>query len=291
METTDAEMLGGDGRVPTAGHEEREEARTSHAPTVRPMRVPARHNQTLATLVDRLNVDLEVQQLWKCANVTATDRLGITDHGPVHVRIVVNIALRLLRLLDDADVPCGVVRDYGLRVEDAEVVTVLAAALHDIGMSIHRTGHEQFSLVLAAPLVRRLLDGLYDEPVLTILVSETLHAIFAHRSDVRCLTVEAGCVKVGDALDMAEGRSRVPFEAGHIDMHSLSAAAIDAVTITRGQAKPIGISVAMSNSAGMFQLDHLLKPKLASSGLQQYVEVTASIAGETERRLLPVYNL
>src|SRR5579864_979785 len=132
METTDGEVLAHDGQVPRAGPEEREEASTSHAPTVRPMRVPARHNQTLATLVERLNADLEVQQLWKCANVTASDRLGLTDHGPVHIRIVVNIALRLLRLLADADVPFGVVRDYGLRAEDAEVVTVLAAALHDI---------------------------------------------------------------------------------------------------------------------------------------------------------------
>src|SRR2546423_9858619 len=173
METTDAEVLGGDGRVPTAGHEEREEARTSHAPTVRPVRVPAGHSKTLATLVDRLNADLEVQQLWKCANVTASDRLGITDHGPVHIRIVVNIALRLLRLLDDADVPCGVVRDYGLRVEDAEVVTVLAAALHDIGMSIHRTGHEQFSLVLAAPLIRRLFFLINREPPLSTLFPYT----------------------------------------------------------------------------------------------------------------------
>jgi len=289
--TTDVEALAGQGRVPTTGNEEREEARTSHAPTARPMRVPARRNETLAAVVDRLNNDLEVQQLWKCANVTAAERLGMTDHGPVHIRIVVNIALRLLRLLDDAGVQSGVVRDYELRTEDAEVMTVLAAALHDIGMSVHRSGHEQFSLILAAPLARRLLAGLYDEPVLTIMTSETLHAIIAHRSDMRCLTVEAGCVKVGDALDMAEGRSRAPFEAGRIDMHSLSAAAIDAVTITRGEAKPVHISVAMSNSAGMFQLDQLLKPKLASSGIQQYVEVAASIAGETERRLLPVYNL
>ena len=291
MATTDVEVLDGDGRVPTAGKEEHEEARTSHAPTVRPMRVPARHNETLAAVVDRLNADLEVQQLWKCANVIASDRLGMTDHGPVHIRIVVNIALRLLRLLGDAAVPFGVVENYGLRHEDAEVVTVLAAALHDVGMSIHRSSHEHFSLILAAPLVRRLLEGLYEEPVLTIMTSETLHAIIAHRSDMRCLTVEAGCVKVGDALDMAEGRSRVPFEAGNIDMHSLSAAAIDEVVITKGHAKPIGISVVMSNSAGMFQLDQLLKPKLASSGLQGYVEVTASIKGETERRLLPVYNL
>ncbi|HZS90190.1 MAG TPA: HD domain-containing protein [Chloroflexota bacterium] len=291
MATADGDLLDRDERVPPAGPEERDEARTSHAPMVHPMRVPARHNQTLATLVARLNEDLEVQQLWKCANVTASDRLGMTDHGPVHIRIVVNIALRLLRLLAEAEVPCGVVQQYGLRGEDAEVVTVLAAALHDIGMSIHRSNHEQFSLVLAAPLVRRLLAGLYDEPVLTIMTSETLHAIIAHRSDVRCLTVEAGCVKVGDALDMAEGRSRVPFEAGRIDMHSLSAAAIDAVSIGRGLTKPIRIEVAMSNSAGMFQLDQLLKPKLASSGIQGYVEVTARIEGETERRLLPVYNL
>lgn len=291
MDTMDVEALAGHGRVPRAAGEEHEEARTSHAPTVRPMRVPSRHNETLAALVDRLNADLEVQQLWKCANVTASTRVGITDHGPVHIRIVVNIALRLLRLLDDAEVELGIVRDYGLRSDDAEVVTVLAAALHDIGMSIHRTGHEQFSLILAAPLVRRLLSGLYEEPVLTIMTSETLHAIITHRSDMRCLTVEAGCVKVGDALDMAEGRSRVSFEAGQINMHSLSAAAINAVTITRGQNKPIHISVAMSNSAGVFQLDQLLKPKLTSSGLHDYVEVTASIEGETERRLLPVYNL
>src|SRR5690242_3454523 len=199
------EMVTGDGRVQTVVAEEREEASTSHAPTIRPMRVPARHNITLATIVERLNADLEVQQLWKCANVTASERLGMTDHGPVHIRIVVNIALRLARLLGEASVPFGIVQHYGLRAEDAEVVTVLAAALHDIGMSIHRSGHEQFSLILAAPLVRRLLAGLYDEPVLTIMTSETLHAIIAHRSDMRCLTVEAGCVKVGDALDMAEG--------------------------------------------------------------------------------------
>jgi len=291
MATADSEVLTGDGRVPEVGAEQHEEARTSHAPTVWPMRVPARHNRILAALVERLNGDLEVQQLWKCANVIASDRLNMTDHGPVHIRIVVNIALRLLRLLGEAGVPYGVVTNYGLHNEDGEVVAVLAAALHDIGMSVHRSSHEQFSLVLAAPLVRRLLGGFYEEPVLTIMTSETLHAIIAHRSDMTCLTVEAGCVKVGDALDMAEGRSRVPFEAGRIDMHSLSAAAIAGITITRGQGKPICISVTMTNSAGMFQLDMLLKPKLASSGLQQYVEVTATIEGETERRLLPVYNL
>jgi metal-dependent HD superfamily phosphatase/phosphodiesterase len=270
--------------------EEREEA-TPHAPTARRLRVPARHNARLSQVVERMNEDLELQQLWKCANVTAVERLQMTDHGPVHVRIVINIALKLLRLLNDAGVEFGIVRDYQLSVDDAEVVVVLGAALHDIGMSIHRTNHEQYSLMLAAPKIRQLLQGIYDEPERTIITSEALHAIISHRSDMRGLTPEAGCVKVADALDMAEGRSRIPFQAGKIDVHSLSAAAIDSVTIRKGATKPIAISVEMNNSAGIFQLDELLKPKIATSGIAQHIEVTASIEGETERRLLPVYNL
>jgi metal-dependent HD superfamily phosphatase/phosphodiesterase len=260
------------------------------APTALRMRVPARHNANLSRLVDRMNDDLNLQQLWKCANVTAVERLHMTDHGPVHIRIVVNIALRLIRLLGDAKVEFAVVRDYGMRTEDAEVVVVLAAALHDIGMSIHRSNHEQYSLMLAAPKIRELIADIYDEPERTIIASETLHAIISHRSDMRGLTAEAGCVKVADALDMAEGRSRIPFQAGQIDVHSLSAAAIDSVTIGKGQHRPIGISVAMNNSAGIFQLDELLKPKITSSGIAEHIEVTASIEGETERRLLPVYH-
>ena len=139
-----------------------------------------------------------------------------------------------------------------MTVDDAEVVVVLGAAMHDIGMSIHRTNHEQYSLILAAPKMRELLTGIYDEPQRTIVTSEALHAIISHRSDMRGLTPEAGCVKVADALDMAEGRSRIPFQAGKIDVHSLSAAAIDSVTIRKGTPKPIAISVTMNNSAGIF---------------------------------------
>jgi len=263
----------------------------SRAPTARSIRIPSRHNRKLASLVERMNADLELQQLWKCANVTAVERLGMTDHGPVHIRIVMNIALRLLRLLVEANVECGIVRDYNMSTEDAEVVVALAAGLHDIGMSIHRSSHEQYSLILAAPKIRQLLAGIYEEPELTIVTSEALHAIISHRSDMRGLTAEAGCVKVADALDMAKGRSRIGFEAGKIDVHSLSAAAIDAVTISKGSVKPIHIAVAMNNSAGIFQLDELLKPKIQTSGIAGHVEVTASIEGETERRLLPVYNI
>ena len=50
-----------------------------------------------------MNADDELYALWQVANVNAVQRLGMSDHGPVHVQIVTNIALRLLRRLADAD--------------------------------------------------------------------------------------------------------------------------------------------------------------------------------------------
>src|SRR6266508_5547736 len=203
------------------------------------IRVPARHNTRLQRIIDRVNQDDELYMLWRCANINAVDRLGMSDHGPVHVQIVANIALRLLRLLVAAGLTPSAVVHHGLTTPDAEVIAVLAALLHDIGMSIHRDDHERFSLILAPPKLRELLDGVYQEPYLTVVVSEVLHAIISHRSDGRPKTLEAGVVRVADALDMAKGRSRIPFEAGQVNIHSVSAAAIDKVTIQTGELKPV----------------------------------------------------
>ena len=74
-------------------------------------------------------------------------------------------------------------RDFGLEQDDAEVVVVLAALFHCVGMSIHRHGHEDFSLFLSEPKLRELLDGLYEEPDKTVIVSEVLQAIISHRAD------------------------------------------------------------------------------------------------------------
>jgi metal-dependent HD superfamily phosphatase/phosphodiesterase len=253
--------------------------------------IPARHNEKLARAMEHVNADRSLHAMWRCANINAVDRLGMSDHGPVHVRIVANIALKLLRLIVQAGHTPSVVKDHGLEPHDAEVITVLAALLHDIGMSIHRDDHERFSLMLAPGKLRELLDGVYAEPYLTVIVSETLHAIISHRSDGRPKTLEAGVVRVADALDMAKGRSRIPFEAGQVNIHSVSAAAIDRVTISRGERKPVLIEIQMSNSAGIFQLDELLKEKLHGSGLEEHVEVSAQIEGETERSLVHVFKI
>lgn len=254
------------------------------------LHLPTRHNPKLQEVVTRVNAHQELHTLWRVCNVNAVDRLHMSDHGPVHVQIIANIALRLLRLLVERGVQPSVVRDYGLQNEDAEVVVVLGSLLHDIGMSIHRDDHERYSLFLAAPLIRELLSDIYTVPVHTVLVSETLHAIIAHRSGGRPLTLEAGIVRVADALDMAKGRSRIPFEAGELNIHSVSAAAIESLEIQSGERKPVRLRVLMNNSAGIFQLDELLKEKLRGSGLEPYIEVEARIEG-AEKPLVTDYHV
>jgi uncharacterized protein len=253
--------------------------------------VPVRGNRKLRTLIERVNADDQLKGWWHVSNVNAVARMEINDHSWVHVQIVTNIALKLLRQLTKHGVEPGLVRDFGLEQEDAEVAVVLAALLHCVGMSIHRHGHEDFSLFLSEPKIRELLAGIYEEPDLTVVTSEVLQAIISHRADGEPLTTEAGLLRVADALDMAKGRSRIPFEKGSVSMHSLSAAAIEDVTISDGDERPIKIEIRMNNSSGIFQVDGLLKAKLRGSGLEPYVEVVAHIDTETEQRLVPMYRL
>ena len=255
------------------------------------MNVPDRHNPRLHGVMDLVNQDDDLYALWIAANVNAVERLGMTDHGPVHVKIVMNIAVRMLRLLLDAGVEPSVTTNYGLPPEDAEVVVALAALLHDVGMSIHRTGHEEFSLFIAKGKLDEMLPQIYERRASTIMRSEVLHAIIAHRSGGSPLALEAGIVRIADALDMAKGRSRIPFSAGSLSIHSISAQAIEAVTIEKGEERPIRLTVEMSNSAGVFQLDQLFREKLKGSGIEEYVEVEGRMEGETEKRLFQQFWL
>jgi metal-dependent HD superfamily phosphatase/phosphodiesterase len=270
-----------------------EEARLTPAEAIARMKinVPVRGNRKLRTLIERVNADKQIKGWWHVSNVNAVARMAINDHSWVHIQIVTNIALKLLRQLTKHGVATAMVVDYGMTPDDSEIVVTLAALLHDTGMSIHRHGHEDFSLFLAERKLYPLLDGIYDEPDRTVVVSEVLQAIISHRADGQPFTLEAGIIRVADALDMAKGRSRIPFERGSVSMHSLSAAAIEDVTITDGEDKPILIEIRMNNSSGIFQVDGLLKAKLRGSGLEPYVEVVARIDTETEQRLVPVYRL
>src|SRR5918999_1433763 len=233
-------------RIESPVSEEAErEVRLTPAEAVARMRinVPARGNRKLRTLIGRVNEDDQLKAWWHVANVNAVARLEINDHSWVHIQIVANIALKLLRQLTKHGVEPSLVRDYGMSEEDAEVAVTLGCLLHCVGMSVHRDGHEDFSLFLA------------------------------------------------DALDMEQGRSRIPFERGRVSIHSLSAAAIEDVMISDGEERPIRIEIVMNDSSGIFQVDEVLKAKLSGSGLEPYVEVVAHIDTEAEKRLVPVYRL
>jgi len=255
--------------------------------------VPLYGNELLEKALDNVNQDLEVRTLWRVINVNAMDRLGMSDHGPVHFQIVANIALRLTRIMVKHGVEMSITKYYGLSSRHAELVVLLASLFHDLGMSIHREGHEEFSLFLATPIIQRTLAFLPVEER-TIVTSEALHAILAHRSGGHPYTLEAGIVRVADALDMSEGRSRIPYQAGKVDIYSLSAAAIDSVRITDGGKageKPVNITVTMNSLAGLFQVEELLKPKLMGSGIELYVKVRAVLEKERETRLIEEYEI
>jgi metal-dependent HD superfamily phosphatase/phosphodiesterase len=254
------------------------------------IRIPSRGNRKLERLLAAANDDGRLRAWWYMQQVNA-DRRDMSDHSVVHIQIVANIALRLFRLLTRAGVEPAMVADHGMSARDAEVVIAAACLFHDTGMSIHRTDHEQYSLFLASDRMPLLLEGIYEEPELTVVTSEALHAVIGHRRRGDPITAEAGIVRVADALDMASGRSRIPFETRRPNIHSISAAAIDAVRIEAGEERAVRVEIEMNNSSGLFQVDELLATKLRGSGIEEHIEVVAEIDAEHEKRLVPVFRI
>lgn len=252
--------------------------------------VPVHKNKLLEQVVQLVNTNEEVRALWRINNVVAIDRLRITDHGYTHFQIVANIALRIARILVQNNVEMSIVKNYQLSNDYAEVVIFLASVLHDVGMSVNREGHEELGVLVAQPIIKDLLQFLPVEERM-IVTAEVLHAILSHRKSGKPITVEAGIVRIADALDMTNGRSRIPFEAGKVNIHLISAYAIDTIEIKKGTEKPIEIDILMNNSSGLFQVDELLKKKLENSGIEQYFDIKAYTVGDNEKNLIKEFYL
>jgi metal-dependent HD superfamily phosphatase/phosphodiesterase len=112
---------------------------------------------------------------------------------------------------------------------------------------------------------------------------EVLHAMISHRSDLQPLTLEASVVRVGDALDMEKGRARIPFSAGSVNIHSVSALAIDKVRIEKGDERPIRVEICMNNSAGIYQIDELLRDKIAKTSIRDKMTIVIQVPKEEKR--------
>ncbi|MFB6102821.1 MAG: HD domain-containing protein [Haloplanus sp.] len=228
-------------------------------------------NRVLPALVD----DPEVRTYLDAQNVNAVTRKGYNDHGPKHIGIVRNHALRLYDLLKRAGVSFNGASQQGLAEADEAVIVALAATLHDIGHIVHRDHHAYYSIPLASDLLDRLLPEFYDRSDAVRVKAETLHAILCHHTEEDPLTREAGVIRVADALDMERGRSRIPYEKGGRGINTLSSQAIRNVTLQEGDDAPVLVEIEMVNAAGVYQVDNLLKAKLRDSLLEDQVRIVA----------------
>ena len=241
------------------------------------LNIPTRGNKKLEKAMDFIENDIEVTTLWRCSNVMSMERRSLNDHGPVHIKIVANRAMKIFRMLIKSGVESSLVKDYGMTEEDAEVVVLLSSVLHDLGLAIVREKHEVYSVSLARSFLGRFLPTIYDVEESTIMTSEVLHAVLTHHEPSYPQTLEAGIVKVADALDMEKGRARIPYEEDRLNIHSISAFAIEKVDILDGDEKPITVAIKMNNPAGVFQVDNLFVNKTKGSGLEKYLQVKVYI--------------
>jgi len=222
----------------------------------------------------------KVQSFLRTANRMAVSRLGYTDHGPVHAEVATWNAIKIFNILDDTFRPNVVAEGIG-DTDDARLIVLASTYLHDIGMTVHREEHYQASLQLAVPILEPQLEAMYtDLSLATDIMSFIMHGIYSHDDDTQCLTLEAGITKLGDGSDLTKGRTIVPYHKGKVDIHSVSALAINNVILEKGKKKPLRITVAMDNPAGVFQVQAVLEKKIRTSGLRDHIAIYVLVNGE-----------
>lgn len=239
-----------------------------------------------ATLYARLLADPQTLALWDLTGYMAVEKLGFNDHGQMHAQVVAANALQLLHLLAAGGVEPDVVSSGAGTLEDAYVVVLAAALLHDVGNQVTRKGHETYSVILAQPVLARHLPTLYPDPAqCQVLTGFILSAIASHDCSPPPATLEGSIVAVADGADMTQGRGQVAFDKGKADIHAVSAMAIREVTIRPGESTLAHIEVTMDNPAGLFQVEKLLGHKLVQTGLDRYVSLRACVVSgeETEQ--------
>lgn len=235
-------------------------------------------------------IDREVKASWEMADFIATQKLAMNDHGETHAMVAASSALTMLDLLRDG----GVSPDFvaaGIGDFDDSALIVLAGALcHDFGNQIHRDAHEDMGMALAIPVLDRLLPQIYpDAGQRTRIRAGILQAMYSHHGEPKPITIEAALVCIADATDMTKGRGRAAFDRGSITIHSVSALSIERVELRKGEKKPIEIRITMANSAGIFQVQEILAPKVRAGPLAPHVDVVAVTepeGGEHEHRIV-----
>jgi metal-dependent HD superfamily phosphatase/phosphodiesterase len=223
---------------------------------------------------------------WDMADYIAVTKMQYNAHGKVHAKLVTANALHMLDLLIQAGVQPDVVKtaqetesgDYveSGDIDDAYLILLLSGLLHDIGNQVNRADHNLHSEILAVPILDKILPTIYhSERMMGIIRGFILHCIYTHMEFTTSYTLEASLLKIADGTDMTKGRGRMPFEMGNVNINCVSAMSIEEVKIEKGVDKPVGISINMTNSAGIYQVQEILHKKLVTGVAGKYIEITA----------------
>lgn len=240
-------------------------------------------------LVKYLFADDELQEMQDYANNVSIRRLGYNDHGPVHMRQVVDNSIKMLNILHDSGIQTSLEAEEMGTFEDSMCAVILAGLMHDLGMAIGRQGHEEMSVLLAQPIIDRTLQHVFPDNLhkRVIIKSVATEAIIGHMSYRKIHSIEAGIMLIADGCDMTKGRARIPMSMNSTprvgDIHKYSANAINRIGIHHGQRKPVKIDVEMSGDVGFFQIEEVLLTKIDSSPAKQFIELYAGVEGQERK--------
>jgi len=226
---------------------------------------------------EALTSDPEARGHWDMANYLTMRKLGYNDHGRVHALLTGAASVAILELIIGAQAAKPDVMESGVGdLDDVFLVVLISTMLHDIGNQVHRSQHEAFGVTLAMPILDRILERIYRDPEQrTELRAFMLHSIFTHDLIAPPLTIEAGITAVADGTDITKGRGRKAFALGSVDIHSISALAVDEMHIVKGDRTPVEIQVYMNDAAGIFQVEETLARKVWNSPIKEHVSIVA----------------
>lgn len=270
--------------------------------------------QTLPYEVTKLLIeDEEIAELQNYANHVSIVRLGYNDHGPVHMKTVTRNCIKMMKILHDAQIKTSLEKENAGTFYDSLTAVILAAFMHDLGMTVGRQDHELYSSTIALPIIDRILKQVLKDDLerRVVIRSLAMEGIVGHMGAHKIHSLEAGMILIGDGCDMTKGRARIPIalfnEAKVGDIHKYSANSIEKVKIynglecsraqeletqgnkfisPNGEVKPICIEVEMSSEVGFFQIEEVLIQKINSSPVRPYISLYAGVTGQEFKKYL-----
>jgi len=236
----------------------------------------------------------EIKSVHDYANNVSISRLGLNDHGPVHMKIVCRNALKILRILKEAGVKMSLEQEGAGSFSDSVSAVLLSSLLHDSGMTIGRKGHELFSCIISYSIINDILKQVIpdekDTARRTVIRSIAMEGIIGHMGTHPIHSIEAGIIPIADGCDMTKGRARIPLEIPSKptegDIHKYSANSIEKVHLRYGNKRPLKIEVQMKSEVGLFQVEAVLIPKIQSSPAKGLIELYAGVEGESVKRYI-----